>query len=152
MLVKVGICFTLQLNNLCEVRFCRIYCMLNGKQASVLLSEVKSVVEIQIWNILNMFIQNEQKWIRMEKPQKKYTWQLLPQWSIYKPINKFQMNIHKMLVPCLFFYWPRIINSLQIVPEIVSNSDYKWHHAVFVCKRAEVEMSGRWWWGIEARR
>lgn len=40
------------------------------------------------------------------------------------------------------FYWPRITNSLQIVPEIVSNSDYNWHHAVFVCSGAGLEMSG----------
>lgn len=40
------------------------------------------------------------------------------------------------------FYWPGIINSLQIAPEIVSNSDYNWHHAVFVCNGAGVGMSG----------
>lgn len=40
-----------------------------------------------------------------------------------------------------FFYWPRIINSLQIVPEIVSSRDYNWNHAESVCSGAGVKMS-----------
>lgn len=40
------------------------------------------------------------------------------------------------------FYWPSIINSLQIVPEIVSNGDYNRHHAGFVFGGAGVWGAG----------
>lgn len=75
------------------------------KQAYVLLSEVRSVIEIQIWKVLNTFIQNEQKiYWNGKKRIKTVHDKILSQWPIYKPINKFQMNIHKMLVPFFVFF------------------------------------------------
>lgn len=61
--------------------------------------------------------------------------QVPAQSSGYRPVNSFSTDVHKMLVP-------EIINSLQIVPEIVSSGDYNWHHAVFVCSGAWMETSG----------